>query len=610
MADKYQNFIDDFGKKIGGARKDFGIRALSLDDLSNMNADEKLTYVKRDNIWKKPDFEKMYRDGVNPSVLWFINKVRTSITPKIGQIEKSELNDAAKQYIESVTKIRDKAMSLRMETDITEFTNWFIDEFYEANGHWLTYKNNLDKNVISKKTLKTAQMSISECRSGERKDLIGVPEDEVGKVEVNYRYAFLPFDERKMKWCNPYDRKEALMIKSGYSISYYYPDDRTVIINDKSSDYLVVDIISNNVVAAGLPDTLLEEMKDHLITLHQKKYELDRDKDKELSAAEKKSKQSFKMPYLSKIERNGKDYAGELHNTYSENATGQITMTFDDSPVEGHAQGKDYLATFGFKGGEFGNYVNQEERQKCLDYGYNALKDLAVLLNISDKDISLGGNLSIAFGARGRGRAAAHYEPMRQVINLTKMSGAGALAHEWFHALDHFYAYRDKDEKGGKLFSQEASPKDRSPFGELIHSLHYKMKDGKEVITDFEVGSAAMDKSFSMDGHGYWSSDCEMLARAFACYIEDKMKEQGMRSDYLSNNADCYGKGVPQGEERKVINSKFDAFFDDLRERGILHKREEEKTISHKKSLQDVKIMVRGKKGQKASVFREPMNSR
>ena len=96
-----------------------------------------------------------------------------------------------------------------------------------------------------------------------------------------------------------------------------------------------------------------------------------------------------------------------------------------------------------------------------------------------------------------------------------------------------------------------------------------------------------------------------MLARAFACYIEDKMKERGMVSDYLSNHADCYGNGAPCEDERKVIYQHFDALFNDLRERGILHKREEEPI--KKKSLSSVKKMVSEKK---ASMEREDENSK
>lgn len=102
--------------------------------------------------------------------------------------------------------------------------------------------------------------------------------------------------------------------------------------------------------------------------------------------------------------------------------------------------GQDYLDVFGFLGGEFGNWMNEKDRRASMNYGFDALKDLADAMGIADGDISLSGNLSIAFGARGQGLsgAAAHYERERHVINLTKMNGAGSLAHEWFHAMDDF----------------------------------------------------------------------------------------------------------------------------------------------------------------------------
>jgi len=47
-----------------------------------------------------------------------------------------------------------------------------------------------------------------------------------------------------------------------------------------------------------------------------------------------------------------------------------------------------------------------------------------------------GGNLKLAFGARGRGESGAHFEPGQNVINFTKERGEGALGHEWMHYLD------------------------------------------------------------------------------------------------------------------------------------------------------------------------------
>ena len=53
----------------------------------------------------------------------------------------------------------------------------------------------------------------------------------------------------------------------------------------------------------------------------------------------------------------------------------------------------------------------------------------------------------------------AHYEPARNVINLTRLKGAGSLAHEWGHALD--YATRGD----GKL---------KKEMNELINVMKYK----------------------------------------------------------------------------------------------------------------------------------------
>ena len=129
----------------------------------------------------------------------------------------------------------------------------------------------------------------------------------------------------------------------------------------------------------------------------------------------KSGKIRFTPPQLADVKRTGPDYRN------GEDITGQ-----------------DYLDAFGFRGGEFGNWMNQNDRQASLNMGFEALKDLAFVLQISDKDIAYQGVLAIAFGARGSGNAVAHYDSLRKVINLTKMRGAGSLAHEWWHGLDDY----------------------------------------------------------------------------------------------------------------------------------------------------------------------------
>ena len=48
---------EDFGEKIGGAKKDlWKDRGLYADDLEAMNEREAEKFVKKDNVWKKPDY--------------------------------------------------------------------------------------------------------------------------------------------------------------------------------------------------------------------------------------------------------------------------------------------------------------------------------------------------------------------------------------------------------------------------------------------------------------------------------------------------------------------------------------------------------------------------
>lgn len=111
------------------------------------------------------------------------------------------------------------------------------------------------------------------------------------------------------------------------------------------------------------------------------------------------------------------------------------------------------IEVFGFRGINFGNWTKQSERQNFVNLAYDSLYDLAELLNLPPKALSLGGRLGLAFGAQGRSKAAGHFIPEYNEINLTRKSGAGSLAHEWWHALDFYFGDQSQD----KEFSGVAS---------------------------------------------------------------------------------------------------------------------------------------------------------
>jgi hypothetical protein len=101
------------------------------------------------------------------------------------------------------------------------------------------------------------------------------------------------------------------------------------------------------------------------------------------------------------------------------------------------------IDTFGFKGVNFGNWMKgpgaKSEAQAHLNHAYDAFLDLAEILNVPPKALSLNGMLGLAIGAQGSGKHAAHFVPGVNEINLTRTGGAGALSHEWAHAMDHYF---------------------------------------------------------------------------------------------------------------------------------------------------------------------------
>ena len=97
---------------------------------------------------------------------------------------------------------------------------------------------------------------------------------------------------------------------------------------------------------------------------------------------------------------------------------------------------------FGFRGVNLGEYVKakQDVAQAHLNHAFDAFNDLADLLGVPPKAMSLNGTLGVAIGAQGSGKALAHFVPGVNEINITRDSGAGALAHEFGHAVDHYFA--------------------------------------------------------------------------------------------------------------------------------------------------------------------------
>ena len=549
MADNLQH--EDFGEKIGGAKKDlWKDRGLYVDDLGSMNEREAEKFVRKDNVWKKPDYQAMLDDGV-----------------PLG-------------YVEQV-------------------------QGWSSGIHYRATKKGQDNPVITNKLaqilyIRSASYFERNFTQKAQREQFGVSKDQ--KVPKGYA---IHFNDGKNTYSKNNDWKSGTYyVTKGYSI-------------------LQTNLESREAALKWVQDFARQRSKG--------------------------GKVRFTPPQLSHVRRTGPDYRSGQEIT-----------------------GQHYLDTFGFRGGEFGNWMNQNDRQASLDMGFEALKDLAAVLKIRDQDIAFDGTLAIAFGARGSGNAAAHYEPLRKVINLTKMHGAGSLAHEWWHGFDDYLGTKmgakgmlseqprlyplfqklidtmkykpetpeqaakcieaqnsrtkknaeswldsamlgslkrygddsvleqyaalkaaflagevgsvDKISTLKKSVSGHVIPKSERDRLEMFEHILHGIQEQKtpqigRTETDYYRNSVRMGKECEKDG-GYWDSNVEMTARAFACYVKDKLPYV---SDYLAGHADCAVaivmdksgetevlKAYPQGEERRAINTVFDEIVADLKLQHIL----------------------------------------
>ncbi len=260
----------------------------------------------------------------------------------------------------------------------------------------------------------------------------------------------------------------------------------------------------------------------------------------------------------------------------------------------------DLINTFRLRGVEFGEWTDNLHKQLSVNLTYDSFAMLAELTGLPKEAIgglvhpSLQGqkSLGIAFGSRGRGKPAAHYEPGFHVINLTKTRGDGTLAHEWAHALFQVLEkVKLKESKYPELLHT-------SPLDDFIDAIQYdddisnaiekameilrggwqiaklserleqarftihKAVQGSRVPRQFFVNAKKLDEK---RGKKYWSEKTELFARAFQAWVADRLAGE---NHYLNDKAYVnyiFPRAFPQDDERVLFNDYFDKFFKALK---------------------------------------------
>ncbi|EKN5920728.1 hypothetical protein DVQ06_15610, partial [Yersinia enterocolitica] len=502
--------IDDFGEELKGAAKHkWGQLAESL------KADHDIEEIKKQPLSKlfpHPDYTKMHENGIEPEKLALLAALRSFIPTKPGSPYK--LN----QWAEQVKGVRDLASSI-------------------INSH------------ASVDDIKTIFRSKSSLRSAaDAIDLIS------------------QFKPEHMAEASKYS------IRSGH---YTYFDGKSYPGGKTLYELVTPGGMKTDISAGSMPELLPkakefietkinsdkgdDALKQAQLTPRQAKLEIyTRRADKSVFIGYKGAmgvlplKAGFKTPTEARayLAENRAEIEAKLDKLRKTSREEQRKLTNEPrigiERRNGNVTPEQFSDAFGFRGVQFGNYVEGARRQTELNDAYDSLVDMAELLNVPPQALSLNGELGLAFGARGKAGAKAHYEPGQVVINLTKGNGAGSLAHEWFHALDNYFGTYDvHGESSGKRSSEFITDRIRPRYEfssgkrqEITHPVRQEVYDAFKSAVMKVTNSGMRERAAILDSgrsKAYWTTKLEMSARAFERYLLDKAESKGITNDYLVN---------------------------------------------------------------------------
>ena len=537
--------IEDFGEEIKGAAKH---RYAQLAETLGKTLEDRDYFTQPlSKVFPKPDYAKLANEGADADTLAMIALYRSDIPAK------TKLN--AVKWVESVKSIRTSVAGM-LEGKVTagRLAEWMEGRMPSRYADTWQLLRTLPPSQMDKASAYRVVSGVYQAAGGKRYD---PPQKLYSLRNKDNKGSNLFFSESRDELLTKakawFAEQEEKSRAKGDEKTAPSPDDKIsfdVYRNTRSGDIFIAYGKNKMRVRGGFKSAsdarkYIDSHRDELVRHVKEMREISRE---------------------------------EQRNATNRDRTGPERRKGDVSPEQ-------FSDAFGFRGVQFGNYVEGPRRQADLNRAYDSLHDLADVLNVPTKALSLNGRLGLAFGARGKGKAAAHYEPGEVAINLTKGNGPGALAHEWFHSLDNYFGrydvstdgkitsggdYMTEAQRAGRVFKDGRYVDAEYPVRQEVYDA---FKGVMKAInsSDMPRRSALLDEVRSKP---YWSTDVEMAARALERYVQDKARTAGVENDYLVNirkapehNTDNTWAYPTNAELDGGIRDAFDHLFSTLKTR-------------------------------------------
>ncbi len=225
---------------------------------------------------------------------------------------------------------------------------------------------------------------------------------------------------------------------------------------------------------------------------------------------------------------------------------------------------QDIVKLFGFRAVTIGKWVETEEQQLAANLFFDALCDLSLILQVPDQVLSLNGTLSLAFGSGGQKHSSAHYDSATRTLALAKNAGGGALAHEWFHAFDHYICQKMFPNSDTAAFASamwlEDLPLKAHPLNQKLDLWFGQLflSDESHSPNAYLMRSVAADKAL---GGYYYARPQELAARAFEACIQDQALKNAFLVQGTKQSPEARLGIYPEGEFRTSLAKEILDYF-------------------------------------------------